>query len=86
MVNETEEHFTDPYLHRLRGECLLKRKPRNSAPAEEAFQTSIAVAKQQGARSYERRLRKCPKSTMLRRCSSRREGRKAAVAGGTKAS
>ena len=53
MVNETEEHFTDPYLHRLRGECLLKREPRNSAPAEEAFQTSIAVAKQQGARSYE---------------------------------
>src|SRR6478672_11084550 len=33
---------------------LLKREPENSAPAEEAFQTSIAVAKQQGARSYER--------------------------------
>ena len=94
-------HFTDPYLHRLRGECLLKREPGNSVPAEEAFQTSIAVAKQQGARSYEllaalslaklyhrpaaqpkpapfsglpsmafRRLRKCPKSTMLRRCLS----------------
>jgi predicted ATPase len=53
MADETEEHFTDPYLHRLRGECLLKREPANSAPAEEAFQTSIAVAKQQGARSYE---------------------------------
>jgi class 3 adenylate cyclase/predicted ATPase len=53
MANETEEHFTDPYLHRLRGEYLLKREPENSAPAEEAFQTSIAVAKQQGARSYE---------------------------------
>jgi predicted ATPase len=53
MADETEEHFTDPYLHRLRGECLLKREPENSAPAEEAFQTSIAVAKQQGARSYE---------------------------------
>ena len=53
MADETEEHFTDPYLHRLRGECLLKREPGNSAPAEEAFQTSIAVAKQQGARSYE---------------------------------
>ena len=53
MAEETEEHFTDPYLHRLRGECLLKRERRNPAPAEEAFQTSIAVAKQQGARSYE---------------------------------
>jgi len=53
MADETEEHFTDSYLHRLRGECLLKREPGNSAPAEEAFQTSIAVAKQQGARSYE---------------------------------
>src|ERR1700722_140067 len=53
MADETEEHFTDPYLHRLRGECLLKREPENSAPAEEDFQTSIAVAKQQGARSYE---------------------------------
>ena len=53
MADETEEHFTDPYLHRLRGECLLKWEPGNSAPAEEAFQTAIAVAKQQGARSYE---------------------------------
>jgi predicted ATPase len=53
MADETEEHLTDPYLYRLRGECLLKREPANSAPAEEAFQTSIAVAKQQGARSYE---------------------------------
>jgi predicted ATPase len=53
VAAETEERFTDPYLHRLRGECLLKSEPRNSVPAEEAFQTSIAVAKQQGARSYE---------------------------------
>src|SRR6516162_8836348 len=30
MADETEEHFTDPYLHRLRGECLLKREPGNS--------------------------------------------------------
>ena len=53
IADETEEHFTDPCLHRLRGECLLKREPGNSAPAEEAFQTAIAIAKQQGARSYE---------------------------------
>jgi len=53
IADETEERFTDPYLHRLRGECLLKREPGNCAPAEEAFQTSIAIARQQGARSYE---------------------------------
>jgi class 3 adenylate cyclase/predicted ATPase len=53
IAHATEEHYTDPYLHRLRGEVLLKREPRDAAAAEEAFQTSIAVAKQQGARSYE---------------------------------
>src|SRR5208283_5071851 len=39
-------------LHRARGEILLKRNP---APAEEAFQAAIAVAKRQGARSFELR-------------------------------
>ncbi|MBV9569437.1 MAG: AAA family ATPase [Hyphomicrobiales bacterium] len=53
IADETGEHFTDPYLHRLRGEILLQRDIANPAPAEEAFQTSIAVAKQQGARCYE---------------------------------
>ena len=38
-----------------RGEILLKRDPANPAPAEEAFQTAIAVAKQQGTRSFELR-------------------------------
>ncbi len=34
---------------------LLKRDPANPAPAEEALQTAIAVAKQQGTRSFELR-------------------------------
>ena len=42
-------------LHRARGEILLKRDAANSAPAEEAFLTAIAVAKQQGTRSFELR-------------------------------
>ena len=42
-------------LHRARGEILLKRHPANPAPAEEAFLTAIAVAKQQGTRSFELR-------------------------------
>jgi predicted ATPase len=42
-------------LHRMRGEILLKRDPANAAPAEEAFEAAVAVAKQQGARSFELR-------------------------------
>ena len=42
-------------LHRARGEILLKQDPANPAPAEEAFLTAIAVAKQQGTRSFELR-------------------------------
>jgi hypothetical protein len=53
LADETEERFTDPYLHRLRGEYLLRRESGNFAPAEGAFRTSIAIARQQGARSYE---------------------------------
>jgi tetratricopeptide (TPR) repeat protein len=52
IAAETGEHFTDPYLHRLRGDILLKRDPSDPAPAEEAFRTSIAIAKEQAARSY----------------------------------
>ena len=39
-------------LHRVRGEMLLKRDPPNPAPAEEALQSAIAIAKQQGTRSF----------------------------------
>ena len=42
-------------LHRARGEILLSREPANPAPAEDAFVTAIAVAKRQGARSFELR-------------------------------
>jgi tetratricopeptide (TPR) repeat protein len=38
-------------LHRAHGEMLLKRDPDNPVPAEEAFLTAIAVAKQQGTRN-----------------------------------
>jgi class 3 adenylate cyclase/predicted ATPase len=42
-------------LHRTRGQLLLNRDPANPAPAEDAFLTAIAVAKQQGTRSFELR-------------------------------
>ena len=41
--------------YRIRGEILLKRDPANTAPAEHAFLTAIAVAEQQQARSFEMR-------------------------------
>ena len=42
-------------LNRTRGEILLECDPANPAPAEEAFQAAIAVAKRQGTRSFELR-------------------------------
>ena len=39
-------------LHKVRGEMLLRRDRTNPAPAENAFQSAIAVAKQQGTRSF----------------------------------
>jgi hypothetical protein len=39
----------------LRGEILLKRDPANTAAAEDAMLTAIAIAQQQKARSFELR-------------------------------
>ncbi len=55
LANETTEHGTDSFLHRVRGEIHLKRDPTNTAPAEEAFLTAITVAQQQKAKSFELR-------------------------------
>jgi predicted ATPase len=53
LAMETGERWTDALLHRIRGEILLKHEPTNTAPAEEAFLTAIAIAQQQKARSFE---------------------------------
>jgi hypothetical protein len=52
IAEETEQHLSDPYLHGLRGEFLLRRDPSNPGPAQEALQTGLEIAKQQGARSW----------------------------------
>ena len=52
LAGATGEHWTDAFLHRIRGEILLKRAPTNTAPAEQAFLTAIAIAQQQKARSF----------------------------------
>jgi predicted ATPase len=55
-TSERTGHRTfDAELHRLRGEMLLKCDPANPAPAEQAFQSAIAIAKQQATRSFELR-------------------------------
>ena len=51
LSNAVEHRCSLPFLHRLRGEILLKRDPSDLAPVEEAFRTSIAIAKEQSARS-----------------------------------
>jgi predicted ATPase len=55
VADQTGEHWTDTFLHCIRGEILLKRDPANTAPAEEAFLTAIAIAQQQKSRSFELR-------------------------------
>jgi len=46
--------LSDAFVHRLRGEILL-RDAANTAPADDAFITAIAIALQQKARSFELR-------------------------------
>jgi class 3 adenylate cyclase/predicted ATPase len=49
------EHWADALLHRLRGEIMLKLDALNTAPAEQAFLTAIAIAREQKGRSFELR-------------------------------
>jgi tetratricopeptide (TPR) repeat protein len=46
------QRWYDAELHRIRGEILLKQAPSVPAPAEEAFQAALAVARQQKTRSF----------------------------------
>jgi adenylate cyclase len=52
IAEETGGRSMESYLHRLRGDVLLRRAPADSASAKDAYRTAIAIAKQQGARSY----------------------------------
>ena len=52
LAEQTGERWTDALLHRIRGDILSKADPENPARAEEAYRTAIAVAREQGARSF----------------------------------
>jgi tetratricopeptide (TPR) repeat protein len=51
LAREDGRMSDDAFLHRLRGEILLKLD--GPAAAEDAFHTALAIAKEQGARTYE---------------------------------
>jgi tetratricopeptide (TPR) repeat protein len=52
LAQKTGERWADSMLHRIRGEILLRREQTNPARAEEAFRTALAIATEQGARSW----------------------------------
>ena len=52
LARQVETRCNLPFLHLLRGKLLLKRDRSNPAPAEEAFRTALAIAQEQGARSW----------------------------------
>jgi ATP/maltotriose-dependent transcriptional regulator MalT len=52
MATQTGQRWSDSFLHRVRGEILLKLDPANAA-AEQAFRAAIAIAQAQKARSFE---------------------------------
>jgi len=51
-ADQVEYRWDLAFIHRLHGNLLLKRYPNNPAAAERAFQTAIAIAREQGARSF----------------------------------
>jgi predicted ATPase len=54
-LERTEERLYEAEMHRIRAEILLRRDPADTAPAEQALQTAIAIAQSQKARSFELR-------------------------------
>jgi len=52
IAQQTGEHWTDAFLHRIRGDILLKSDPENPAHAKEAYLAAITIAREQGARSF----------------------------------
>lgn len=54
-LEPTAERFAEAELHRIRGDLLLLRAQPDEREAEEAFRQAIAVARRQGARSWQLR-------------------------------
>ena len=52
LVESTAERWLEPELRRLRGEMLLKMSSANGDEAKRWLQSSLSLARQQGARSW----------------------------------
>ena len=52
LASQLENRCNLAFPHLLRGELLLKCDPPNPVAAEEAFRSALAIAKEQGARSW----------------------------------
>ncbi len=52
QARDGDVRYVDSLLHCIRGEILLKACPENCVPAEQAYLAAIAVAREQGARSF----------------------------------
>jgi class 3 adenylate cyclase/tetratricopeptide (TPR) repeat protein len=53
LAERGETHAERSFLHRLRGEILLRDDRSDKARAANAFNTAITIAREQGARSFE---------------------------------
>jgi hypothetical protein len=51
LADRVEYRCELSFMHRVRGDILLKLDPTNPAPPEDAYRSAIAVANEQGARS-----------------------------------
>jgi tetratricopeptide (TPR) repeat protein len=51
LADRLEYRCALSFMHRIRGDILLKLDPANPAPPEDAYRSAIAVANEQGARS-----------------------------------
>ena len=77
LANETGEHWSDPELCRFRGEVLQVARSAANKKVEQAFEAAIAIARQQGSRSFA--LRAALALAKLRQSSDRRADAAAAL-------
>ena len=52
IAQEGGQHYADSFLHRLRGDLLLKLNPDDPEPAAAAYKTAVEVSEHQGMRTY----------------------------------
>jgi predicted ATPase len=52
LARRTGEGWTDPLLHRIRGDILLKADSGHPVRAEDAYRVAISIARDRGARSF----------------------------------